>query len=66
VTKEFSGIQITGFADYTINREGDGPFKWYKYMSQGNPNSNVKVMCESVVRHYLANHELKDVMTNRS
>lgn len=43
VTKEMQGVDISGFAIWGVNREGDGPFKCYKYTCnyQGNANSNV-------------------------
>ncbi|CAL6062784.1 SPFH_domain/Band 7 family protein [Hexamita inflata] len=36
VTKEMQGIEVSGFAIWSVNREGDGPFKSYKYTQDGN------------------------------
>lgn len=52
------GVQITGFAFWTVFREEDGPFRCYKYMQGNDANSNVKAMCESVVRSQIANSSL--------
>ena len=51
VTKEMQGLEVTGFAIWSVNREGDGPFKCYKYTQGGEANLNVQTMCESIVRH---------------
>lgn len=51
VTKEMQGLEVEGFAIWSVNREGDGPFKCYKYTQGGDANENVRTMCESIVRH---------------
>ncbi|KAL4489277.1 hypothetical protein ABPG72_006341 [Tetrahymena utriculariae] len=66
VTKEMQGLEVSGFAIWSVNREGDGPFKCYKYTQGSNANENVKIMCESIVRHQIANHALQEVLTNRN
>ena len=66
VTKENQGVEISGFAFWSVFREGDGPFKCYKYMQGGDPNANVRTMCESVIRSQLANSSLMDVLRNRT
>lgn len=60
------GIEVSGFAIWSVNREGDGPFKSYKYTQDGNANSNVQTMCESIVRHEIANHSMSEILTNRN
>ncbi|CAL5998563.1 SPFH_domain/Band 7 family protein [Hexamita inflata] len=66
VTKEMQGIEVSGFAIWSVNREGDGPFRSYKYTQDGNANGNVQTMCESIVRHQIANHSMQDILTNRN
>jgi regulator of protease activity HflC (stomatin/prohibitin superfamily) len=66
VTKEMQGVIITGFAFWSVYREGDGPFRCYKYMEGGDANRNVQAMCESVLRNLIANSSLGDVMRNRN
>ncbi|CAL5998523.1 SPFH_domain/Band 7 family protein [Hexamita inflata] len=66
VTKEMQGIEVSGFAIWSVNREGDGPFKSYKYTQDGNANGNVQTMCESIVRHEIANHSMQEILTNRN
>lgn len=45
------GIEIKGIAFWSVYREGDGPFKCYRYMQGGDPNSSVRTMSESIVRN---------------
>ena len=66
VTKEMSGVVITGFAFWSVYRNEDGPFRCYKYMEGGDANSNVQAMCESVLRNLIANSSLNEVLTNRN
>lgn len=66
VTKEMQGLEVEGFAIWSVNREEDGPFKCYKYTQGGDANENVKTMCESIVRNQIANSTLTDVLTNRN
>ena len=60
------GIIITGFAFWSVNRNQEGPFKYYKYMERQNPNESVRSLSESVVRNLIANSTLDDVMRNRN
>ena len=66
VTKEMQGVEITGFAFWSVYREGDGPFRCYKYMEGGDANSNVTAMCESVLRNLIANSTLEEVLRHRN
>lgn len=59
------GLEISGFAIWSVFRDGEGPFKCYKYTQGGNANENVRTMCESIVRHEIAQHSLHEVLTNR-
>ena len=60
------GVIITGFAFWTVHREGDGPLKCYKYMQGGDANDSVRALSESVLRNLIANSTLEDVMRNRN
>ena len=66
VTKEMSGVIITGFAFWSVFRDEDGPFRCYKYMEGGDANANVQAMCESVLRNLIANSSLAEVLRNRN
>jgi len=66
VTKEMQGVDIQGFAFWSVYRDEDGHFRCYKYMQGGDPNHNVKAMCESVLRNLIANSSLEEVLRNRS
>ena len=39
------GIEITGFAFWSVNRKDQGPFKCYKYMEGGDANGNMQTIC---------------------
>lgn len=56
---------MNGFAIWSVNREEDCPFKFYKYTQNGQAEENIRVMCESIVRHLIANMALKDLISNR-
>ena len=66
VTKEMQGVEIDGFAFWSVYREDDGPFRCYKYMQGGDANTNVQAMCESVLRNLIANSSLEEVLRNRN
>ncbi|MCY3412321.1 MAG: SPFH domain-containing protein [Candidatus Heimdallarchaeota archaeon] len=73
VTKELSGVQISGFLIWSIFREDEGPFKAYKNIKSieneltedSEINSNLRSMAESIVRDQIANLEIRDVLTQR-
>ena len=65
ITVEMQGISIEGFAFWTVDRIGEGPFKCFKYMSEGNANEHVRTLCESIVRNEIANFKLNEVIKNR-
>lgn len=66
VTVEMQGVSIEGNAFWTVFREGEGPFKCYKYMQGGSANDHVRTLCESIIRNELANSKLDDVLKNRN
>ena len=66
VTSEMQGVDITGFAFWSVYREDDGPFRCYKYMQGNDATSNVQAMCESVLRSQIANSSLDQVLRNRN
>lgn len=41
VTREMQGVEICGFAIYQVNRVGDNPLKYYKFMNDYNSGSNI-------------------------
>ena len=59
------GVEITGFAFWSVYRNEDGPFRCYKYMEGNDANTNVQAMCESVLRSQIANSSLDDVLRKR-
>jgi len=66
VTREMQGVEISGFAFWSVFRDEDGPFRCYKYMEGGEPNANVQAMCESALRNLIANSTLEEVLRNRN
>lgn len=65
VTVEMQGIVIEGFAFWSVYRDGDGPFKCYKYMQGFDANESVRALCEGVLRNIIANSTIDEVMKNR-
>lgn len=71
VSKEMQGIEVSGFLVWAVYRDGDGPFKAYKYGMVGSPelasqaDNNIRGMAESIVRHQVANLGLSEVIANR-
>jgi len=51
VTKEFQGIKVSGFVNWKVLRELDGPFRFYKYIQGSSGDTNIRILCESLVRH---------------
>lgn len=72
VTKEMQGVKVTGFANWSIYRNEDGPYKAYKtfdgFSKQGcqDANSNVRKLVEAVLRHAVSGMTIEDVMTKRN
>ena len=60
------GILIKGFVFWSVYREEDGPFRYYKYMRQINPNTSVQAICESVLRNLISNSTIDEVIKNRN
>lgn len=72
VTTEMQGLEVSGFVIWVVFREGEGPFKAFKYLeglgnSGGSPvvNENVARMAESIIRHQVANSTIAEVIANR-
>lgn len=73
VTQEFSGVEVSGFIIWVINREDEGPFKAYKHIKNisgditedSEINQHLRSMAESLVRHQIANLEITDVIKQR-
>lgn len=72
VTTEVQGIEVKGFAIYSIYRSGEGPFKAFKYLKgmdeQGirEASGNIRMMAESIIRHQIANMTIAEVLRNRN
>ncbi|GIQ81406.1 hypothetical protein KIPB_006425 [Kipferlia bialata] len=73
VTKQFSGVEISGFLIWVIRRNDDGPYKAFQHI-QGlcrttfeypTTNENLARMAESIVRHQVANLTIQEVIQNR-
>jgi len=71
VTKEMAGVQVQGFAIWSINREADGPSKAYKYLDgltttgKQKADENMAQMAEAIIRHQIANMSIDEVLTKR-
>lgn len=71
VTREMQGIEVEGFAIWTVYRDGDGPFRAYRNldgMSRSGlqaTNTNMAAMAESVIRAQVANLNINEVITGR-
>jgi regulator of protease activity HflC (stomatin/prohibitin superfamily) len=67
VSKEMQGIQITGVVMYSINRFDEGPFKYYKYAGQDEvaAKDNLRLLSEGIVRNTVANHTIKEIVSQR-
>merc|ERR1712070_332684 len=65
------GIEVEGFAIWTVYRDGDGPFRAYRNldgMSRSGlqaTNTNMAAMAESVIRALVANLNINEVITGR-
>lgn len=67
ISKEMQGVRISGVVMWSVNREDDGPFKFYKYSGDGTDNvsENLRLVSESIVRNLVANTSISEVMTHR-
>lgn len=52
------GVNIAGFAFWSVYRDDDGPFRCYKYMQGLDTYTSVQALCESVLRNLIANSTL--------
>uniref|UniRef100_A0A7R9VZS7 Band 7 domain-containing protein n=1 Tax=Chlamydomonas euryale TaxID=1486919 RepID=A0A7R9VZS7_9CHLO len=66
-----SGLHVSGFCIWSVNRVDDGPFKAYRYLDGlstsglANANDNLARMCESIIRSAVASMTIDEVMRNR-
>eukprot|EP00994_Dinema_validum_P008524 NODE_780_length_1355_cov_391.740429_g570_i0.p1 GENE.NODE_780_length_1355_cov_391.740429_g570_i0~~NODE_780_length_1355_cov_391.740429_g570_i0.p1 ORF type:complete len:366 (-),score=72.44 NODE_780_length_1355_cov_391.740429_g570_i0:202-1299(-) len=71
VTKEMQGVDVSGFIVWAVHRQGEGPFKAYKYLGGlteagiESANEQIRGMAESIIRHQVANLHLNEVIKNR-
>ena len=72
VTAEMQGVQVSGMIVWSINRNGDGPFKAYMNLGEdlhtGNPriaNANLVSMSEAIVRTQIAHQTTKQILAER-
>lgn len=75
VTTEMAGVEVSGFAIWTIHRGDDkdmsGPFKAFRSLDGlsedglRRANENMAQMAGSVIRHQIANMSINDVNTQR-
>lgn len=72
VSKEMSGVELSGFVIWVINREGINPLKAYKHIKDlanlekdSEVNQHIKSMAESIVRHEIANLSINEVISER-
>ncbi len=71
VTKEMQGIEVSGFVNWVVYREENGPWKAYQNLGDletGTPqpaNDNIARLAESIIRHHVANSTIQEVITNR-
>lgn len=72
VTNEMQGVSVSGMIVWSINRNGDGPFKAYQNLgedlSTGNPktaNANLISMSEAIVRTAIAHSTTVQILRER-
>ena len=67
VSKEIQGIEITGVVLWSVHREEDGPFKYFKYSGSDAEmaNENLRMVAESIVRNTVANHSINEILSQR-
>ena len=71
VSREMSGVELSGFVIWVINREGINPLKAYKHIKDlanlerdSEVNQHIKSMAESIVRHEIANLSVNEVVVS--
>jgi flotillin len=71
VTKEMQGIEVSGFVNWVVYREDQGPWKAYQNLEDlesgesQQANDNIARLAESIIRHRVANSTIQEVITNR-
>lgn len=72
VTREMQGVKVTGFANWSVFRDGEGPYKAYKtfdgFSAEGcqDAQDNVRKLVEAVLRHAVSGLTIAEVMTKRN
>eukprot|EP01002_Notosolenus_urceolatus_P002817 NODE_1740_length_1315_cov_71.873618_g1449_i0.p1 GENE.NODE_1740_length_1315_cov_71.873618_g1449_i0~~NODE_1740_length_1315_cov_71.873618_g1449_i0.p1 ORF type:complete len:368 (+),score=108.69 NODE_1740_length_1315_cov_71.873618_g1449_i0:80-1105(+) len=73
VTKEMSGIEVTGFINWVCYRNDDGPwraFQNFPELAQGQQpsqaNKNLARLAESIIRSQVANASMDEILKKRS
>lgn len=72
VTKEMQGVKVTGFANWSVFREDEGPYKAYKTFDgfsangQREANDNIRKLVEAILRHTVSGLTINEVMTQRN
>jgi len=72
VTKEMQGIEVSGFVNWVVYREDQGPWKAYQNLEDlesgesQQANDNIARLAESIVRHRVANSTIEEVISNRA
>ena len=71
VTKEMQGIEVSGFVNWVVYREEQGPWKAYQNLEDlesgesQQANDNLARLAESIIRHRVANSTIQEVISNR-
>jgi len=72
VTSEMQGVSVSGMIVWSINRQGDGPFKAYQNLGEdlatGNPrtaNANLVSMAEAILRTSIAHCTTMQILRER-
>jgi len=71
VTKEMQGIEVSGFVNWVVYREDQGPWKAYQNLEDlesgesQQANDNIARLAESIIRHRVANSTIQEVITKR-
>jgi len=71
VTKEIQGVQVKGFATWTVFRNEDGPYRAYRTFDglsaagQTMANTQLGKLTESILRNMVSNLTIQEVLTQR-
>ena len=63
------GIEVTSMIEWTVDREGEGPFKAFKNFDLGKrlslANDTLRAMTSAIVRNQIANSNMDNILKNR-